>query len=178
MLAILVTALLGGQPLSLPAKVFGSAQVVEFTLTYEGKKAPRAVGRLLVPADGKVPALKVTFTAASGCPRKAKKEKRAVKLLAFFDAKGKQLAGVEQDLGYSTDFDPAYAALVEAVLEAKSWPEERMRAVGPEQLWQKPKQALKSSNPFLPQLAAAFLIAHEAAAAADPGADQSSDLCN
>ncbi len=163
MLALVVTALFGGATVSLPDKVFGAARVVELTLSYEGTKKPVATAKTLFPPESMEPAptLTIGLTAGSPCLKAARKMKQ-MKLLAFFDAQGRQLVGVEQDRGEGTALDPSYPSLVEAVLEAKSWHDERMRAVGAEQLWLPQKKALASSNPYLQRLAAGFLVSHGA----------------
>jgi hypothetical protein len=164
MLPLVAIAVLAGERMSLPDKVFGAARVVEFTLTYGSTKPSAAATKILFPPESVDPApgLKIGLTATSPCLKAARKKKQ-VKLLAFFDAEGRQLVGVEQDLGQATDLDPSYPALVEAVVEAKRWHDERMRAVGVEQLWQPQKNALASSNAYLKQLAASFLVSHGAA---------------
>lgn len=164
MLALVVTSLLCGESIGLQDKVFKASTVVEFTLRYQGKARPIAQGRMIFPPDSqdlRVAELQLSFTAGSKCLALARKKKQ-LKLLAFFDEKGKQLVGVEQDRGWSTELDPAYPSMVEAVLEAKSWHDERMRAVGVDQLWLQPKKALGSDNPYLRRLAADFLKTHQA----------------
>jgi hypothetical protein len=77
------------------------------------------------------------------------------------------LFGTEVEDGRYTNLHPAFARLAEAVTEAAQWNEERMRAVGAELLWERERRALKSDNPYLLQLAAAFLKSHEAADVVD-----------
>jgi hypothetical protein len=168
LLSLVVASLLCGDQVSLPEKVFKSARIVEFTLTYDAAKKPVPLGRVIFPAESTEPAppLGLWLTSNSPCAPLALKKKQ-VRLLAFFDANGKQLVGVEQDQGQGTDLDPTYASLVEAALEAKGWPDERMRAVGPEQLWQPQKKALQSDNPYLRRLAAVFLYSHDASDVVD-----------
>jgi hypothetical protein len=60
-----------------------------------------------------------------------------------------------------------YAQLVAAVVEVFHWHEERMRAVGAEQLWLAQKKALRSANPYLRHLAAGWLQQHDAAEVVD-----------
>jgi len=162
MLSLVVATVLCGETVPLPDKVFGSARVVEFTVSYG--KPPRTEGRVLFPPESTdpLPKLALSLTSNSPCLPLARKRKQ-LKLIAFFDEGGRQLVGVEQDRGEGTDLDPAYPSLVAAVLEAKGWHEERMRAVGPEQLWQPQKKALGSDNPYLRRLAASFLQSHQAA---------------
>ncbi|MFT3711504.1 MAG: hypothetical protein QM817_28040 [Archangium sp.] len=80
-------------------------------------------------------------------------------------------------MGFAMESTPGYAQLVAAVSEAYGWHEERMRAVGADQLWQAERKALQSDNPYLRHLAAEFLIQHDAATVVDelwgaPGSEQ------
>lgn len=168
MLALLVTSLLAGDSVSLPEKVFSAATVAEFTVRLEPTRPPALSGRVVFPSDPALapPKLQRLLTQDSPCLGAARR-KKLLKLLAFFDADGKQLAGVEQDKGQATDLDPDYLPILEAVLEAKGWADERMRAVAPEALWQEQKRALRSENPYLKRLAQSFLAAHDASSVVD-----------
>jgi hypothetical protein len=80
-------------------------------------------------------------------------------------------------MGFAMESTPGYAQLVAAVSEAYGWHEERMRAVGADQLWQAERKALQSDNPYLRHLAAEFLVQHDAANVVDevwgaPGTEQ------
>lgn len=162
LLSLLVASVLCGELVPLEDKVFSSTKVIEFTFSYDGKKRLAETARIVVPSEGDVVPMQLSFTEGSPCVALARKTKKPVKVLAFFDANGKQLVGVEQDRGEGTDFDPGYAALVEAVAQAKSWKDERMRPIERDALWLRPKAALTSSNPYLRRLAAHFLKRHEA----------------
>lgn len=70
-------------------------------------------------------------------------------------------------MGFAMNSTPGYAQLVDALTESFRWHEERMRAVGAEQLWQAQKQALVSDNPYLRHLAAEWLVQHDAASVVD-----------
>jgi hypothetical protein len=164
LLALLVTSLLTADAVSLPEKVFSAATIAEFTVRLEPARPPSMSGRVVFPPEvvDAPPKLQRLLTADSPCLSAARRKKQ-LKLIAFFDAEGKQLAGVEQDKGHATDLDPDYLPVLEAVFEAKQWTDERMRAVAPESLWREPKKALLSENPSLRRLAATFLTAHDAA---------------
>ncbi len=163
MLALLATSLLAADSVPLTDKVFSATTIAEFTVKLEPARPPSMTGRVVFPPEAvePMPKLQRLLTAESPCLAPARRKKQ-LKLIAFFDASGKQLAGVEQDKGHATDLDPDYLAMFEAVLEAKQWTDERMRAVAPEALWREPKKALLSENPFLRRLSATFLAAHDA----------------
>lgn len=167
MLALLVTSLLTADTVSLPEKVFSAVTIAEYTVKLEPARPPALTGRVVFPPELLTPPkLQKLLTADSPCLGAARR-KKSLKLIAFFDADGKQLAGVEQDKGVATDLDPDYLAMFEAVLEAKQWPDERMRAVAADALWQEQRRALVSENPYLRRLAASFLAAHDAADVVD-----------
>lgn len=64
--------------------------------------------------------------------------------------------------GLGLEGTPGYEQLREALIAFFSWPEERMRAAGPETLWKLQRAALTDSNPVLRHLSAEFLIQHGA----------------
>jgi hypothetical protein len=110
------------------------------------------------------------FSGNSPCWWKAH-ERKDVRTVLFFrqnpDGTLQQIAGVEQDSGLYSDLSPRYAALLAALEKASGWHEERMRAVAAEMLWPDERAALKSDEPYLMHLAAAFLRAHDSAAVLD-----------
>lgn len=118
-----------------------------------------------------VPAKTRLFSSGSPCWKKAKGG--AVKALVFFKATGAdggytQVGGVEAETGRYSELHPAYAKLVEAAAAGGAFADERMRAVGPETLWQKERAALaQKDNPYLRAAAAAFLAKHGAADVVD-----------
>lgn len=146
----------------------GTPRAEEAALLGSLKRA-RTVSRVLVAPEGApavwpVPAMRAW---RPDCPGTTGR----LTLLALYtaDAAGKWrgLALDQQAQGRGTDRDVAYNLLVEAVAEARQWHEERMRAVGPQLLWQRQRAALHNENPFLRALAVAFLAGHGAADVVD-----------
>ena len=70
-------------------------------------------------------------------------------------------------MGLGLETTGGYEQLKAALVESFSWREERMRAVGADQLWAAQKQALASDNPYRRHLAAEFLAQHEASEVVD-----------
>ena len=136
-------------------RVASAELIAEYTISLDAKK-PTAHGRVVFPVDSTqpAPAIDLAFVHALPCQRLLKK-KRELKVLAFFDGAGRQLSGLE------------HPALLQPVLEARTWHDERMRAVEAAQLWERPKKALASDNPVLRRLAADFLMRHDAADVVD-----------
>ena len=64
--------------------------------------------------------------------------------------------------GLGIESTPGYEQLKSALIESFEWREERMRAVGKDQLWRVQRKALTSDNLYLRHLAAEFLSQHEA----------------
>lgn len=64
--------------------------------------------------------------------------------------------------GFGLESTPGYEAMKAAVVESFGWHEERMRAVGADQLWSAQRAALSSENVYLRHLAAEFLVQHDA----------------
>lgn len=69
--------------------------------------------------------------------------------------------------GLGLETTPGYEALKAALIESFDWREERMRAVGADQLWRAQRKALGSDNLYLRHLAAEFLVQHGAAEVLD-----------
>ncbi len=102
----------------------------------------------------------------------------SVKLLVFLAGQPPRVKLIPlATMGLGLETTRGYEQLKAALVESFDWREERMRAVGAEQLWAPQKKALASDNPYLRHLAAEFLAQHEAAAAVDavwgaPGSDE------
>ena len=77
----------------------------------------------------------------------------------------KPLPQVSFGLGLETT--PGYEQLKAALTESFGWHEERMRAVGADQLWRAQRKALTSDNLYLRHLAAEFLEQHGASDVVD-----------
>ena len=106
------------------------------------------------------------FSSGSPCWWRAHK-KKTLRVLLFFarnaDGSLRQLVGVEYETGQYSDLNPDYASLTDAVTDALGWPEERMRAVAPEMLWQRQRDVLRArTNRYAVDLAVAFLKEHDA----------------
>lgn len=101
-----------------------------------------------------------------------------VKLLVFLAGEPPQVKLVPlTTMGLGLETTPHSEQLRSALIEVFDWREERMRAVGAEQLWAPQKKALASDNRYLRHLAAEFLAQHEAAEVVDaawgaPGSDE------
>lgn len=127
----------------------------------------RTLKRVLLPEDAEAPpALKLPELPIPPCNAEG-----TLEFLAAYtqDAKGtwKPLPLEQQAQGRGTSCDVSYPKLIEAVLEAGHWREERMRAVAAELLWQPERKALHADNPWLRALAVEFLRTHGAAAVVD-----------
>lgn len=102
----------------------------------------------------------------------------SVKLLVFLTGTPPQVKLIPlATMGLGLETTRGYEQLKVALVESFSWNEERMRAVGMEQLWAQERKALASENPYLRHLAAEFLAQHEAAEVVDavwgaPGSDE------
>jgi hypothetical protein len=138
-------------------------------------QASAEVLRVLAPAEGEAPATLPAplpvFSAASPCWWKAH-ERGAVRSLLFLRDTGagrwQPVFGVEHDAGLYSDLNPDYERLASAIATAAAWPEERMRAVAPEALWQAQRRALADEgDPYLARLAWAFLGERDSAAVLD-----------
>lgn len=101
----------------------------------------------------------------------------SVKVLVFLAGQPLQVKLIPlATMGLGLETTPRYEQLKAALIEVFDWREERMRAVGAEQLWAPQKKALAADNPYLRHLAAEFLAQHEAAEVVDvawgaPGSD-------
>ncbi len=136
------------------------------SLVTRAQKRARATEWLTLTDDGKRPALPKRpwpVSSSSSCWWAAHAAK-GMKALVFFDKAGRAVRGVEEEMGLHTSVNPDYPKFVAALREARSWPEERARAVAPEMLWGAQRRILegKSDNPYLPALAAGFLARHGA----------------
>lgn len=69
--------------------------------------------------------------------------------------------------GLGLESTPGYAELKAALAASFEWRDERMRAVGADQLWRSQRTALGSENGYLRHLAAEFLWAHGAGEVVD-----------
>lgn len=102
----------------------------------------------------------------------------SVKLLVFLAGQPPQVKLVPlATMGLGLETTGGYEQLKAALVEFWGWKEERMRAVGADQLWAPQKKALASDNRYLRHLAAEFLAQHEAAEVVDaawgaPGTDE------
>lgn len=102
----------------------------------------------------------------------------SLKLLVFLAGEPPQVKLMPLvTMGLGLETTPRYEQLKAALIEVFDWREERMRAVGAEQLWATQKKALTSDNPYLRHLAAEFLAQHEAGEVVDavwgaPGSDE------
>ena len=117
------------------------------------------------------------FDVMRSCLKKTN-DRLKVKLLVLLTGSPllpKPLPNVTFGLGIETT--PGYEQLKSALIESFEWREERMRAVGNEQLWRTQRKALISDNPYLRHLASEFLSQHEASEVIDavwgaPGSDE------
>ncbi len=147
-------------PDSLLRKALASASLVSTLANFEQpKEPPRLPERIWV------------FSVGSPCWWKAH-EKGRLRTLGFYrksnSGKPAGFFGVEHETGMFTDLNPAYPELLEAITQARSWTEERMRAVAPEMLWEGQREILRESkNPYLLALAVRFLEDHDAREAVD-----------
>ncbi len=73
----------------------------------------------------------------------------------------------QSSFGFGLESTPGYEQLKAALVESFTWHEERMRAVGAEQLWLSERKAVISENPYLRHLAAEFLVLHDASDVVD-----------
>ncbi|MBI3184509.1 MAG: hypothetical protein HYZ28_20425 [Myxococcales bacterium] len=167
-------AALAGERFSLADKVAQAEVVVEVRMRVKGGSAQlEKVERVLHPQGEapKLPSKVFLFSRGSPCWKKAK-AKGSVRALVFFarEQSGalRQLSGVEQEDGRTSELSPGYEKLSEAVTRAKGWVEERMRAVPAQMLWRDQRSALSSQdNPALAYLAAAFLRSKDSASVLD-----------
>jgi hypothetical protein len=107
------------------------------------------------------------FDVMRSCLRKTN-DRLKVKLLVLLTGSPlvpKPLPHVSFGLGLETT--PGYEQLKAALIESFDWREERMRAVGNDQLWRTQRKALTSENLYLRHLAAEFLNQHEASEVVD-----------
>lgn len=117
------------------------------------------------------------FAVLRSCLRRTD-HRLSVKLLVFLAGQPPQPQVLPlATMGLGLESTPGYENLKAALVESFAWREERMRAVGAEQLWAPQRKALGSENPYLRHLAAEFLAQHEAAAVVDatwgpPGSDE------
>jgi hypothetical protein len=136
----------------------------------KGAKVERILKILSSEAHPTVPEDLYVFTSGSPCWWKAH-QRGGLRTLVFLRHESggatRQLVGVEHESGRYTDLSPTYEALVEALMRASGWHEERMRAVAAEMLWEDERAALGSDNPYLMHLAAAFLREHDSSYAID-----------
>ncbi len=87
----------------------------------------------------------------------------SVKFLVFLSGSPLETKLLPQTtFGLGLQTTPGYEQLKAALIESFDWREERMRAVGAEQLWRMQRKALGSDNPYLRHLAAEFLEQHGA----------------
>ncbi len=135
--------------------------------------AKRTVTRVLFPpggpTPGQLPEPALTLTPGTPCFARAATSGALKAVVLYEETKRgwRALALPGQETGRFTSLDDGYGRFIEALVEAKHWHEERMRAVGPELLWQRQKAALVSDSAYLRALARDFLVEHEAAEAVD-----------
>lgn len=102
----------------------------------------------------------------------------SVKLLVFLAGEPPRVQLIPlSTMGLGLETTRGYEQLKAALVESFGWREERMRAVGAEQLWAQERKALASDNPYLRHLAAEFLAQHGASEVVDaawgaPGSDE------
>lgn len=107
------------------------------------------------------------FEVMRSCLRKTD-HRLTVKVLVFMTGTPLEPTWLPQmSFGLGLETTPGYEQLKSALVESFDWVEERMRAVGAQQLWQPQRRALASDNGYLRHLAAEFLIAHGAADVVD-----------
>lgn len=107
------------------------------------------------------------FEVIRSCLRKTD-HRLTVKLLVFLGGSPLQPKLLPQStFGLGLESTPGYEQLKSALIESFDWQEERMRAVGAEQLWRAQRKALASDNTYLRHLAAEFLEQHGASAVVD-----------
>lgn len=127
----------------------------------------KAVLAARAPMDAPGSVELVPFEVMRSCLRKTD-HRLTVKLLIFLS--GSPLEPVllpQTTFGLGLETTPGYEQLKAALVESFDWVEERMRAVGAQQLWREQRKALTSDNVYLRHLAAEFLIQHGAAEVVD-----------
>lgn len=165
MLPTLAALVLSAAP-SFPEQLMSARLVVELSVSITQPNA-RQVKRVLLPEGTQAPAdLPLPKLGVSGC-----KVGASIEYVVPYvqDAKGhwKALPVARQAKGRGTSCEPGYPKLVAALLEAGQWREERMRAVGAEQLWQPERKALHADDAWRRALAWQFLLTHGAAEVLD-----------
>ena len=132
-------------------------------------KQPKVKGMLAsrAPMDAPESVELAPFDVMRSCLRKTD-HRLTVKLLVFMAGNPLKATWLPQmSFGLGLETTPGYEQLKSALVESFDWVEERMRAVGAQQLWQPQRKALASDNVYLRHLAAEFLIQHGAAEVVD-----------
>jgi hypothetical protein len=152
-----------GPHYSLDEKVFTAAAIAEVTYAppfADRSSKPTATVKVLfgaLPPLFRIP----HFAQLAGGPKCSGRRRhlKSLRALVFVDKNGVAVLGVEQYFGAYSSLNPDYRALKEATIEARSWPEERMRTVAPQMLFRLQKSLLErpGSPVYLRYLAHAFL---------------------
>ncbi len=138
--------------------------VVEATVSFDGRRQTAKAERVLWPPDAAPPELSGVSPVPHSCARKAGTAKALVFLRRTPEGRLEALPADAR----ATSLHPDYGRLVEAVSTARSWQEERMRAVPAQMLWSEQREVLaRSDNPYLLSLAVAFLSSKDASAVVD-----------
>lgn len=177
----------GPLPSAFARAVFSAEAIVEFEVPIAGDAKKKSV-RLWAEGLAKAKPVRVVASRAgletppeatarpweilSSCFHRAREKGESVKVLLVYSGGAYGLMPLAT-MGFAMSSTPGYAQLIEALAEASQWREERMRAVGAEQLWAAQRAALGSDNAYLRHLASEWLVQHEASALVDAawGAD-------
>ncbi|MFO0599802.1 MAG: hypothetical protein U0228_31125 [Myxococcaceae bacterium] len=173
----------GPLPSAFAQTIFTADAIVEFEVPIDGDPKKKPV-RLWAEGLARAKPTRVVATRAlvdrppevkarpweilNTCFHRAKEAGEKVKVLLVVGGSPLEYSLLPMGtMGFGMSSTPGYSQLVAAIVEAYGWHEERMRAVGAEQLWLKQRAALVSDNGFLRHLAAEWLVQHEAGEVVD-----------